>query len=73
MKTQPHLDELIGYVEVCRKEFDEFVSIVKSKNPPEWVPATYRVVDVEMTNQKDENSPTAIAKVTLKYLGQTGV
>ena len=73
MKQDPHLDEMVAFVEVLREDYGEFCDLMYSKNPPEWSPTNYRVVYVEATNQKDENSPTLIAKVTYKYLGQTKV
>jgi hypothetical protein len=73
VKQSPHLDELVGFVEVLREDYKEFSALMKGTNPPEWVPSNYRVIYVEETNQKDENQPTVIAKVTFKYLGQTRV
>lgn len=72
MKMEPKVDELVGYVEILREDYDEFAALMKSKNPPPFVPANYRVVYVEKTNQKDENQAEMIVKVTYKYLGQTG-
>lgn len=73
MHAQPILHTAEMYVEIHRDDLAEFRKQLRSKQPPEWKPANYRVTTVEDSGYIPAASGRILVRVRLQYVAQQQV
>jgi hypothetical protein len=71
MKEKPVVVQGELQVRIRREDYDEFGTIVRAKEPPEWLPAIYRMTKLEDTGYIPASEPWMIVRVMYQYVGQT--
>lgn len=73
MHTNPILHTAEMFVEIHREDLAEFRRPVKSKEPPVWKPANYRVTTIEDTGYIPAATDKILVRVRLQYVAQQQV
>jgi len=73
MQANPILHTAEMFVEIHKDDLAEFRKLVKSKQPPVWKPANYRVTTVEDTGYIPAATAKILVRVRLQYVAQQQV
>jgi hypothetical protein len=73
MQAKPILHTTEMFVEIHKDDLAEFKKFVKSKQPPVWMPANFRVTTVEDTGYIPAAAGKVLVRVRLQYLAQQQV